>query len=80
MGIDVLRERLLFLRYIAKWRLEKRSKNQTLNSLSRGRSMERFTTNDPETRSTDDVAENVDRLRVLFPEAVTEGIGRNGSI
>ena len=42
--------------------------------------MERFTTNDPETRSTDDVAENVDRLRVLFPEAFTEGIGRNGSI
>ncbi len=35
--------------------------------------MKTLTPNDPETRSTDVVAENVDRLKALFPEAVTEG-------
>src|SRR5690606_29845033 len=37
--------------------------------------MKKLTPEDPETRSTDVVAENVDRLRELFPEAFTEGRG-----
>ena len=35
--------------------------------------MDQITTNDPETRSADAIAENVDHLKVLFPEAFTEG-------
>src|SRR3954454_17247766 len=35
--------------------------------------MKRFTPDDPETRSADVVAPNVDQFRVLFPEAFTEG-------
>ena len=35
--------------------------------------MKRSTTNDPETHSADIVAENVERLKALFPEAFTEG-------
>jgi Adenine specific DNA methylase Mod len=35
--------------------------------------MNKFTPNDPETRSTDGVAENIQRLKTLFPELVTEG-------
>lgn len=35
--------------------------------------MEKLTTNDPETRSADVIAENVDQLKALFPEAFTEG-------
>ena len=35
--------------------------------------MEKFTTEDPETRSADVIAENVDQIKALFPEAVTEG-------
>ena len=35
--------------------------------------MKKLTANDPETRSADVVAENVARLRSLFPEAFTEG-------
>ena len=35
--------------------------------------MEKITANDPETRSADVVAENVDQLKALFPEAFTEG-------
>ncbi|MDE0405268.1 MAG: site-specific DNA-methyltransferase [Nitrospira sp.] len=35
--------------------------------------MEKLTANDPEARSADVVAENVDQLRALFPEAFTEG-------
>ena len=35
--------------------------------------MQKLTANDPETRSPDLVAENVSRLRALFPELVTEG-------
>ncbi len=35
--------------------------------------MERLTANDPETHSADIVAENVEHLRAIFPEAFTEG-------
>ena len=35
--------------------------------------MQKLTANDPETKSPDLVAENVSRLRALFPELVTEG-------
>ena len=35
--------------------------------------MEKFTANDPETHSADIVAENVEHLKALFPEAFTEG-------
>ena len=35
--------------------------------------MRKITINDPETRSSDVLAENVERLKELFPEAVTEG-------
>ena len=35
--------------------------------------MTKITTNDPETLSVDVVAENVNHLKVLFPEAFTEG-------
>lgn len=35
--------------------------------------MENLTANDPETRSADVVAENVEQLKVLFPEAFVEG-------
>ena len=35
--------------------------------------MKRITTNDPETRSADVVAENLEHLKILFPEAFTEG-------
>ena len=35
--------------------------------------MEKITANDPETRSADVIAENVDQLKALFPEAFTEG-------
>ena len=35
--------------------------------------MKKITMNDPESRSADVVAENVERLRVFFPEAFTEG-------
>ena len=34
--------------------------------------MEKIVANDPETRSKDVVAENVERLKPLFPEAFTE--------
>ena len=35
--------------------------------------MQKLTANDPETKSPDLVAENISRLRALFPELVTEG-------
>ena len=35
--------------------------------------MKKITANDPETRSADAVAENLDHLKSLFPEAFTEG-------
>ena len=35
--------------------------------------MKKITINDPETRSSDVVAENVEHLKTLFPEAFTEG-------
>src|SRR5690606_24297543 len=35
--------------------------------------MKKLTQNDPETRSLDGVAENIQRLKALFPELVTEG-------
>jgi adenine-specific DNA-methyltransferase len=35
--------------------------------------MKKLTANDPETKSTDLVAENIARLKALFPELVTEG-------
>ena len=35
--------------------------------------MKRITAHDPETRSADVITENVERLKELFPEAVTEG-------
>ena len=35
--------------------------------------MKKITANDPETRSADIVAENLEHLKVLFPEAFTEG-------
>src|SRR5690606_10718934 len=35
--------------------------------------MKKLTQNDPETRSPDGVAENIQRLKTLFPELVTEG-------
>ena len=35
--------------------------------------MKKITTNDPETRSADVVNKNLERLKVLFPEAFTEG-------
>ena len=35
--------------------------------------MEKIVANDSETRSEDVVAENVERLKTLFPEAFTEG-------
>lgn len=35
--------------------------------------MKKLTPNDPETRSIDGVAENIQRLKALFPELVTEG-------
>lgn len=35
--------------------------------------MEKLTANDPEARSADVIAENVDQLKALFPEAFTEG-------
>jgi adenine-specific DNA-methyltransferase len=37
------------------------------------KTMKKLTLNDPETRSTDGVAENIRRLKALFPELVTEG-------
>jgi adenine-specific DNA-methyltransferase len=36
-------------------------------------SMKKLTATDPETRSADPVAENIERLKALFPELVTEG-------
>ena len=35
--------------------------------------MEKLNLNDPETKSADVVAENIDALKALFPEAFTEG-------
>ncbi|MDZ7617837.1 MAG: site-specific DNA-methyltransferase, partial [Patescibacteria group bacterium] len=35
--------------------------------------MKKLTDQDPETKSPDLVAENIERLKALFPEAVTEG-------
>jgi adenine-specific DNA-methyltransferase len=35
--------------------------------------IQKLTVNDPETKSTDVVAENVEALKTLFPEAFTEG-------
>ena len=35
--------------------------------------MKKLTANDPETQSADIVAENIEQLKALFPEAVTEG-------
>jgi len=35
--------------------------------------MKKLTPTDPETRSADQVVENIDRLKALFPELVTEG-------
>ena len=35
--------------------------------------MKKITANDPETRSADIVAENIEHLKALFPEAFTEG-------
>ncbi|MBC7307706.1 MAG: site-specific DNA-methyltransferase, partial [Dietzia sp.] len=35
--------------------------------------MKKLIPNDPETRSPDLVAENIERLKALFPELVTEG-------
>jgi adenine-specific DNA-methyltransferase len=35
--------------------------------------MKKLTTTDPETRSADPVAENIERLKALFPELITEG-------
>ena len=35
--------------------------------------MRQIANGDPETRSADVIAENVDQLKALFPEAVTEG-------
>ena len=35
--------------------------------------MKKIILNDPETRSADVVAENLEHLKVLFPEAFTEG-------
>ena len=40
---------------------------------SRGAYEEDHSANDPETRSADVVAENLEHLKVLFPEAFTEG-------
>src|SRR5690606_6560585 len=37
------------------------------------KTMKKLTPNDPETRSPDGVAENIQRLKALFPELVTEG-------
>lgn len=37
------------------------------------KTMKKLTQNDPETRSPDGVAENIQRLKTLFPELVTEG-------
>ncbi|WP_218587180.1 site-specific DNA-methyltransferase [Thermomonas hydrothermalis] len=37
------------------------------------KTMKKLTPNDPETRSIDGVAENIRRLKALFPELVTEG-------
>ena len=35
--------------------------------------MEKLTANDPETRSADLLAENIEKLKTIFPEAFTEG-------
>ncbi len=35
--------------------------------------MKKLTANDPETRSTDILADNIEKLKVLYPEVVTEG-------
>ena len=35
--------------------------------------MKKLTVNDPETRSTDILVENIEQLKALFPEAFTEG-------
>ena len=35
--------------------------------------MEKFTDKDPETKSTDIIAENIEQLKLIFPEAFTEG-------
>ena len=37
--------------------------------------MQKLTATDPETKSPDLVAENLARLKALFPELVTEGAG-----
>ena len=42
-------------------------------TVSREDSMKKITINDPETRSADVVAENLEYLKRLFPEAFTEG-------
>jgi adenine-specific DNA-methyltransferase len=39
----------------------------------RGKTMKKLILNDPETRSADVVAENIEQLKALFPEAFTEG-------
>lgn len=41
--------------------------------MSNDMTMQRLTADDPETKSLDVVAENIERLRELFPELVTEG-------
>jgi len=37
--------------------------------------MKKLTARDPETRSADPIAENIERLKALFPELITEGPG-----
>ena len=37
--------------------------------------MKKLTADDPETHSADVVAENIEQLKALFPEAFTEGQG-----
>ena len=45
----------------------------THRSQTRELAMKRITTNDPETHSTDVIAQNIEHLKMLFPEAFTEG-------
>ena len=44
-----------------------------------GDRMEKIVANDPETRSKDVVAENIERLKILFPESLNEKSSFPGS-
>ena len=50
-----------------------RLRAHALKIVNQGDEVKKLTANDPETRSADVIAENIDQLKALFPEAFTEG-------